>query len=167
MHPIEGMHLKLDGRRFARKLGRQVPDASAVTDLARDGRISQHLSVHARKDRWTHATKLALAELHLGHLGKFLIMSRAIIALRGGSYGWVTSDIDVALRICGVVFVLMLAGVVSIFYKPKRCSVCDAQINQVHHNWTIDGEQRLLCPNCNAQMKRKVSKREFKKKMGS
>lgn len=62
--------------------------------------------------------------------------------------------------------VIMVAGALKEMLKPKRCGVCDQHFKKKYFTWTIEGKKMHLCPNCNSQMKRRVSSVRFKDKFG-
>lgn len=63
-----------------------------------------------------------------------------------------------------IVIVLVLGA---IFSGPGRCDVCGVQIKRRYYRWTIAGKKQKLCPKCNSQMERRVSKQAFKRRFGS
>ena len=64
------------------------------------------------------------------------------------------------LLVIGTVIVVLACA------KPSKCDVCGLPIKRTSHMWTIQGEKKRLCPKCNSQMERKVSKAAFKSKYG-
>ncbi|BFM13551.1 hypothetical protein R50072_37040 [Simiduia litorea] len=60
--------------------------------------------------------------------------------------------------------VLLLVG--AYFATPNSCYVCGQSIKKTYYTWKIEGKKRVLCPKCNTQMERKVSKQAFSKKFG-
>jgi ribosome-binding protein aMBF1 (putative translation factor) len=65
-----------------------------------------------------------------------------------------------------VIGVIILIVVIALFCKAGRCDVCGLDIKKKYYTWEIDGRKQRLCPKCNAQMERGVSKEAFKKKFG-
>jgi len=50
--------------------------------------------------------------------------------------------------------------------KSQTCDVCGTAIKRKYHTWKLEGKNKKLCPNCNSQMERKVSKAAFDEKFG-
>lgn len=65
--------------------------------------------------------------------------------------------------IIGIVILLVL---VVMFGKPSSCDVCGQSIKKTYYKWKIAGKKQVMCPKCNSQMERKVSKEAFNKKFG-
>lgn len=63
-----------------------------------------------------------------------------------------------------IILILVLYVAYQIF-KPKNCDICDLQFKRVYYTWTIQGEKKHLCPNCNSKMGRKVSSAKFNKNL--
>jgi transcription initiation factor IIE alpha subunit len=59
-----------------------------------------------------------------------------------------------------IIFVLAAAA------GNGRCDICNLPIKRTYYKWTIAGEKQKLCPKCNSQMERKVSRNSFKNKFG-
>lgn len=58
-------------------------------------------------------------------------------------------------------------AIVSLFSRESRkCDICGLDIKRTYHEWKIGGKKQILCPNCNSQMERKVSRSAFKNKFG-
>ena len=55
-----------------------------------------------------------------------------------------------------VLVIVIVLG--SVFGKPRRCTVCGTPIKRTYYTWTIDGKKHKLCPNCNRNLERKVSR---------
>lgn len=60
------------------------------------------------------------------------------------------------------VFVL-IAGALSGLAKPNHCSICSQTFKRVYHTWKTKDSVQYLCPNCNSQRERQVSKAAFKR----
>jgi len=60
-----------------------------------------------------------------------------------------------------IAFVILAA-----FADKGKCDICGLSIKRTSHTWRIGGKKQKLCPKCNNQMERRVSKNEFKKKFG-
>ncbi len=54
----------------------------------------------------------------------------------------------------------------AIFGKPSSCSICGQSIKKTYYKWTISGKKQTLCPKCNSQMERKISKEAFNRRFG-
>jgi ribosome-binding protein aMBF1 (putative translation factor) len=65
--------------------------------------------------------------------------------------------------IIGIVVVLV---VLVAFAGPGKCDVCGQPIKKTSYTWKIEGKKQKLCPKCNVQMERRVSKEAFKKRFG-
>jgi ribosome-binding protein aMBF1 (putative translation factor) len=65
-----------------------------------------------------------------------------------------------AVVIIGMLFVLAVVA------SPGRCSICNVPIKKKYYKWRIDGKKSRLCPKCNGQMERKVSRDAFKSRYG-
>ena len=65
-----------------------------------------------------------------------------------------------------IVFIIIAVIVLSIFSGPGRCDVCDLPIKKTYYNWEIEGKKQKLCPKCNTQMERRVSKTRFTDRFG-
>ena len=63
----------------------------------------------------------------------------------------------------GLVVLFILAA---IFGGPGRCDVCRAPIKKAYYTWKLEGKKQKLCPHCNAQMERRISKQAFKNRFG-
>jgi len=61
---------------------------------------------------------------------------------------------------------VVIVFIISIFAPTKRCDVCRVPIKRKYYRWTIEGKKTMLCPKCNAQMERRVSKSAFKGRFG-
>ncbi|WP_447824794.1 hypothetical protein [Aeromonas salmonicida] len=62
---------------------------------------------------------------------------------------------------------IIIFAVIGIFFgKPSSCSMCGQSIKKTYYKWTIDGKKQTLCPKCNSQMERKVSKEAFNRRFG-
>lgn len=66
---------------------------------------------------------------------------------------------------------LIIALVVAVFImallrKQQRCDICGLDIKRKSYTWKIDGKKQTLCPKCNSQMERKISRDAFKNKFG-
>lgn len=65
-----------------------------------------------------------------------------------------------------VVLVIVLVLVLAFFSGPGSCEVCGQGIKKKYYTWSIDGKKQKLCPRCNSQMEKKISKEAFSKKFG-
>lgn len=65
-----------------------------------------------------------------------------------------------------IIGIIVLIFIISVFAGPGKCDVCGLPIKKKHYTWKIDGKKQKLCPKCNSQMERKVSKDAFKSKFG-
>ena len=65
-----------------------------------------------------------------------------------------------------IVFLVIAVVLYSIFSGPRRCNVCDLPIKRTYYNWKIEGKDQKLCPKCNTQMERRVSKERFTNRFG-
>jgi len=64
----------------------------------------------------------------------------------------------------GVIFGILI--LLAVIVNPGRCSVCRVPIKRKYYIWKTNGEKLRLCPKCNSQMERKVSRDAFKSKYG-
>ncbi|MCK5563770.1 MAG: hypothetical protein KAJ07_00865 [Planctomycetes bacterium] len=62
--------------------------------------------------------------------------------------------------------IVILVIIVALFSQGSSCYVCDLPIKKKSYRWDLDGKRRTLCPKCNSQMERKISKEAFKNKFG-
>jgi ribosome-binding protein aMBF1 (putative translation factor) len=62
--------------------------------------------------------------------------------------------------IIGIILLLIIAA----FSGHGKCDICGLPIKKKYYKWEIEGKTQKLCPKCNSQMERKVSKEAFKKK---
>lgn len=65
-----------------------------------------------------------------------------------------------------VIGIIVLIVLGAIFGKPTSCDVCGQSIKKTYYTWKISGKKQHMCPKCNTQMERKVSKESFNKKFG-
>lgn len=65
--------------------------------------------------------------------------------------------------VIGIVVVLLILAA---FAAPGKCSICGLPLKRKYYNWTIRGQKQTLCPKCNGQMERKISREAFKQKFG-
>ena len=65
-----------------------------------------------------------------------------------------------------VIGIIVILVVLALFSGPGSCDVCGQRIKRKYYTWRIDGKKQKLCPFCNSQMERKVSKEAFSKKFG-
>ncbi|MDE0568398.1 MULTISPECIES: hypothetical protein [Shewanella] len=63
--------------------------------------------------------------------------------------------------VIGIIVIIILGA---IFGKPSSCDVCGQSIKKTYYKWTIGGKKQVMCPKCNSQMERKISKEAFNKK---
>ncbi len=63
-----------------------------------------------------------------------------------------------------VIGIVILVVVILIFSKGNSCGICNLPIKKKYYEWKIAGKKQKLCPKCNSQMERKVSKEAFKNK---
>jgi hypothetical protein len=68
---------------------------------------------------------------------------------------------EIILMVVGLIIIILLFIVLS---KEHRCNICGLPFRRIHYNWKIGGQSQRLCPKCNQQMERKVSKKAFKSK---
>lgn len=64
----------------------------------------------------------------------------------------------------GILVALLLVAALA---GPGRCNVCNLPIKRKYYTWKLDGRKNKLCPKCNSQMERKVSREAFKSKYGT
>jgi hypothetical protein len=57
----------------------------------------------------------------------------------------------------GLVFAVLIFGAVLSQMKRRLCDMCGNPINRTSHKWSISGEEKVLCPHCNQEMRRKIS----------
>jgi|GEM_PF-3751303 len=53
--------------------------------------------------------------------------------------------------------VLLLAVVVALLFRSRRCELCGNVIERKSHLWTIEGAKKTVCPYCNQSLARKRS----------
>lgn len=41
---------------------------------------------------------------------------------------------------------------------PSECEQCGNEIRRNYYTWTIDGREKVVCPECNKSLRRKASK---------
>ncbi|MFC1677215.1 hypothetical protein ACFL3G_09160 [Planctomycetota bacterium] len=63
-----------------------------------------------------------------------------------------------------IIGVVILVVIIAAFTGPGTCDICDLPIKKKHYTYKIDGKKQKLCPKCNNQMERKISKEAFKRK---
>jgi formamidopyrimidine-DNA glycosylase len=75
------------------------------------------------------------------------------------------SEIGTVISVVGTVVIFVIGAVV---YRrsPSNCDICGAAIKNKYYKWTIKGEEKTLCPNCNAQVNRKVSAAAVRSALG-
>lgn len=49
--------------------------------------------------------------------------------------------------------------------RTKKCTVCNVPIKRLYYTWKVEGKKHRMCPKCNTQMERRVSKQTFNKKI--
>lgn len=64
--------------------------------------------------------------------------------------------------IIGVIALVILGALT----RPRKCDVCGAEFKKKHYRWRMNGKKLKLCPRCNSQMERKVSRQAFKRRFG-
>ncbi len=69
--------------------------------------------------------------------------------------------------IVAAVVILGILIVLAAIASPGTCSVCHVAIKKKSYIWKVNGEKMTLCPKCNSQMERKVSREAFKSKYES
>lgn len=130
--------------------------ANAKRSVARTTGIPTTKSGRSRKvSRLTHGIvsgrKRSRAGSTSGGQGNPAIVVIGLIAGVGVGYifGW----------IAGIVafFVAAIATAVALT-KPTHCGVCDATIKKTSYTWEVDGEETIVCPNCNRRLEQKKSK---------
>lgn len=65
-----------------------------------------------------------------------------------------------------VIAFIVIVSLISIFTPGRRCDVCKLPIKRKYYRWVIEGKKTVLCPKCNTQMERRVSKGAFKGRFG-
>ena len=65
-----------------------------------------------------------------------------------------------------IIGIIILIVIIALLCKQKKCDVCGLDIKRKFYTWEIDGKKQTLCPKCNSQMERKVSKQAFKNRFG-
>ncbi|WP_446469895.1 hypothetical protein [Xenorhabdus stockiae] len=65
--------------------------------------------------------------------------------------------------VIGLLILLVILGAV---FKPRRCDICNVNFKRKYYKWEILGKKQYLCPNCNSQMRRKISSKKFKDRFG-
>lgn len=65
-----------------------------------------------------------------------------------------------------LIFGFLVIMVIGAFVGPGKCGVCGVGLKKKSYTWKVDGKNQKLCPKCNSQMERKVSKEAFSKKFG-
>jgi ribosome-binding protein aMBF1 (putative translation factor) len=68
--------------------------------------------------------------------------------------------------VIGIIVVVVILSIIGALAGPGSCDVCGQGIKKKYYTWQIDGKKQKLCPKCNTQMERKISKEAFKKKFG-
>lgn len=63
-----------------------------------------------------------------------------------------------------IIFILIGIVVLAALAGPNKCDVCGLQLKRKFYNWTVEGKKQKLCPKCNQQMERRVSKAAFNAK---
>ena len=66
--------------------------------------------------------------------------------------------------VIGFVAVIVL---VVIFSPPSACQICGTGFKRARYVWTIDGEKKHLCPNCNRRMETDRSKAAMRAALGN
>ena len=66
-----------------------------------------------------------------------------------------------------IIGAVVLVVIIALLCKQKkRCDVCGLDIKRKSYTWKIDGKKQTLCPKCNSQVERRVSRDAFKNKFG-
>ena len=65
-----------------------------------------------------------------------------------------------------IIFLVVAYVLYSKFSGSRRCDVCDLPIKKTYYNWEIEGKDQKLCPKCNTQMERRISKERFTNRFG-
>jgi hypothetical protein len=84
-----------------------------------------------------------------------------LLACLGGGYATFKQS-NPALHGLGMILLAVFAIgflVVAVMnMQPKECGVCHIQIKKQSYPWTIGGEKKVLCPNCNRTFEKKQSR---------
>jgi hypothetical protein len=99
-----------------------------------------------------------------GCLVFFILAGAAVVAgqLIAGSSSWGTSSWVVV----GIGVVVAL-GVAGLFMPSTRCEICSAQLKRKRYVLTTgDGKKRVICPNCNREAERRMSKEAMRRAFG-
>lgn len=61
--------------------------------------------------------------------------------------------------------VLLVLLVIGYFLtkQPDNCQICNCTLKQKKYVWHINGQKKMICPNCNRELERKNSKRAVSK----
>ncbi|MFM9756678.1 hypothetical protein ACKKBH_07110 [Aeromonas dhakensis] len=65
-----------------------------------------------------------------------------------------------------LVALIIFIVIAAIFGKPSSCCICGPSIKNTYYKLTISGKKQALCPKCNSQMERKISKEAFNRRFG-
>lgn len=77
-----------------------------------------------------------------------------------------SSDAGTAFTVIGVAVILVAAAIAN-KKAPKNCDICGVRIVNKYHIWTsVEGTEQKVCPQCNANIKRRKSAAAMKKKFG-
>jgi ribosome-binding protein aMBF1 (putative translation factor) len=68
-----------------------------------------------------------------------------------------------------MIALLLFAALIAVaaFSAPGKCDVCGRTFKRTVYRWTIGGAKKKMCPTCNRQMERRVSRSAFKSKFGA
>ena len=76
-----------------------------------------------------------------------------------------SSDADIAFTVAGAIALLVAAGMAN-RKAPKNCDICGCRIVNKYYVWDMtDGTKQKLCPQCNANIRRRKSAAAVKKKL--
>ena len=95
-------------------------------------------------------------------IGIFVIAIIGRSVVKGVQGAWAERTVPaIALGVALVGAAVGLVWPLSSRRIPTRCTMCDNELRQTYHTWTIDGERHHLCPYCNQRMERRQSSEAF------
>lgn len=84
-------------------------------------------------------------ELSAGAIGGVLVLGMVVTAFQNNP-------------VLAFLAVGALIGLGVWFFMPRSCDLCGPQLKRSVYHWTIEGEKKKLCPNCNSGLERKKSR---------
>lgn len=53
-----------------------------------------------------------------------------------------------------------------ITHRTKRCQVCNGSLQRSSYHYTINGQKKRVCPHCNQNLRREISKNAVNETLG-